>query len=412
MTATPMKVIIIILLLVLWIAWLTSKPKRIALVGEEELAQLDTLLERNLTEGNHIETYPDFHPMVVRLLKDIASAQHFVHVQFFKFEADAIGQCIGDALAAKAKEGVEVRLLYDDISNLKSKWYYRKLSQQGVQVKGFGPVPIPFLRKKDNYRNHRKVVVIDGAIGYMGGMNIADRYYQGLRWGDWRDTQVRIAGPAVAQLQHAFLCDWRYATGDLLAEKQYFPKIEAQGDLPGRILTSGPIGDGPVIMAEFCRILDESKEYVHWESPYFIPTKAVMQSLVEAAQRGVEVHITIPSRGDRGVLTPLASQSYIEEALQAGVHFYFYNKGYMHSKILACDDRIATVGSTNIDPRSYLLDLEINLFVEDRGYTRQIKEICLKDEQESQIITLEKWRQRPWVRRFLERTARLLSAQL
>lgn len=407
-----MAAIIIILLLLIWIVWLTSKPSRSALVGEAERKQLDELQQKDTATGNHLLIYADFHPMVEQLLSDIGSAQQFIHLQFFKFEADAIGQCIGDALVQKAKEGVEVRLMYDDLTNHKSRWYYSKLRQQGVEVRGFGPARIPFLRKKDNYRNHRKVVVVDGKIGYIGGMNIADRYYQGLRWGNWRDTQIRIEGPAVAQLQHSFLCDWRYATGQLLARKDYFPTVAPKGDTPARVLTSGPIGDGPAIMAEFCRILDESRQYVYWDSPYFIPTKAVMQSLCNAARRGVDVRITIPPRGDRGILTPLASKSYMQEALEAGVHFYFYGKGYMHSKIMACDDRTATVGSTNIDPRSFLLDLEINLVVEDRAFTREIKEICLADEKDSECITMEKWQQRPILQRVMERMARIFSAQL
>jgi len=407
-----MTTVVIILLFLIWIFWLTSKPGQIPLTSESDRAKLNACLGENVTNGNRIDTYPDFHPMVRQLLDDIKSAQESIHVQFFKFEADAIGQCIGNALASKAKEGVEVRLFYDDLTNIKSKWYYHKLRQQGVQVHGFGRAYIPFLRKKDNYRNHRKVVVIDGAIGYMGGMNIADRYYQGLHWGNWRDTQIRIEGPAVAMLQHAFLCDWCYATGQLLADKKYFPVLEPKGNLPVKVLTSGPIGDGPSIMQEFCRMVDQSQHYVYWESPYFIPTKEVMQSICHAAHRGVDVRIIIPPRGDRGILTPLASHSYMQEALSAGAHIYFYNKGYMHSKIMVCDDHMATVGSTNIDPRSYLLDLEINAFVEDAQYAQEIKNIYAADEKESTNMTLDKWQKRSILRRVLERMARLFSAQL
>ncbi len=435
-----MTALIVIFLVVLWLLWLTSKPGQIPLVSEADRAKLagcmearpsvgdstgreenapshthetgKSLLQVEQTTDNLIDTYPDFHPMVKQLLEDIGTAEHFIHVQFFKFEADAIGQCIGDALIAKAKQGIEVRLLYDDMANMKSKWYYKKLQREGIEVCGFGPAYIPFLRKKDNYRNHRKVVVIDGKKGYLGGMNIADRYYQGLRWGNWRDTQIRLQGPAVGELQLAFLCDWRYASGKLLADKKYFPKVEGLGDLPVRVLTSGPIGEGPTIMKELCRILDTSQQYVYWESPYFIPTREVMQSICRAARRGVNVRIIIPPRGDRGILTPLASKSYLSEVLEAGADIYFYSKGYMHSKIVACDDRIATIGSTNIDPRSYLLDLEINAFIEDEKYTRTIKEIFLADEKDSEHITKEQWAERPCRQRLFEHIARLFSAQL
>ncbi len=403
---------VILLLLLIWILWLTSKPGRTALTSDADRAKLNACLQEETVNGNHIDTYPDFHPMVRQLLDDIRNARQSVHVQFFKFEADAVGQCIGEALAHKAQEGVEVRLLFDDLSNIKSKWYYHRLRQQGVQVRGFGRAFIPFFRKVDNYRNHRKVVVIDGAIGYMGGMNIADRYYQGLSWGTWRDTQIRLQGPAVGQLQQAFLSDWCYATHEMLADRRFFPPLSPQGELPVRIITSGPIGDGPTIMQECCHLADQSQQYLYWESPYFIPTKEVMQALCRAARRGVDVRIIIPPRGDRGILTPLASQSYLQEAMDAGVHFYFYRKGYMHSKVMVCDDRWASVGSTNIDPRSYLLDLEINAFVEDARYAQAIKAIFSVDEQASTLVSPERWRKRPRLRKGLERLARLFSAQL
>ena len=404
--------VIILFAIIIWIWWLTGKPKQSALLNEWDEAQLGRCHEWGTTEGNLIETYPDFYPMVQQLLEDIEAAEHFIHVQFFKFEADAIGQCIGNAMADKARQGVEVRLLYDDLSNLKSKWYYKKLQRQGVEVCGFGPVHIPFLRKKDNYRNHRKVVVVDGTKGYMGGMNIADRYYQGLRWGSWRDTQIRIQGPAVAQLQEAFLSDWCHARGKLLAERKYFPKVEPMGKMPVKILTSGPIGKGPTIVKELCGMVDRSRRYVYWESPYFIPTTEVMQSLCNAARRGVDVRIIIPPRGDRGILTPMASKHYIAQALEAGVNIYFYRKGYMHSKITICDDRVVTIGSTNIDPRSYLLDLEIYAFVESKDYARQIKEIYWADEKDSERVSKDNWAQRPVMQRILERIAGLFSAQL
>ncbi len=407
-----MTAVVVILLLLLWILWLTSKPSRHSLISEADWAQLTAFVRSDAADGNHIDTYPDFHPMIRQLLEDIHEAQQSIHIQFFKFEADAIGQCIGSALVEKVRQGTEVRLLYDDLSNIKSKWYYHKLRQQGMQVCGFGRVYIPFLRKKDNYRNHRKVVVIDGRTGYLGGMNIADRYYQGLRWGNWRDTQIRIQGPAVAQLQQAFLCDWRYASGELLADQKYFPAIESQGTIPVEVLTSGPIGEGPTIMRKFCQWVDESQQYVYCETPYFIPTKEVMQSLCRAARRGVDVRIIIPPRGDRGILTPLASHAYMQEALQAGIRIYFYNKGYMHSKLMVSDDRVATVGSTNIDPRSYLLDLEINAFMADESYAQEIKAIFAADEASSRLIPLAVWEKRPLWRKILERMARLMSAQL
>lgn len=396
----------------LWLAWLTSKPLNRPLLDDKKQQALADRVPPDSEEGNTTATYIGFAQMFDDLLADINAAQHHIHLQFFKFETDCIAQRIGNALADKAAQGVEVRLLYDDMVNHRHRWYYRSLSERGVQVQSFAPVHIPFLRKIDNYRNHRKVVVIDGRTGYLGGMNIAERYLYGLDWGPWRDTQLRVEGPAVAQMQYAFLSDWCYATGQLLDSPAYFPATIPAGACRIQILTSGPIGNGPAIMQRTVQMLDQSKKYVYLESPYFIPTHDVMQAMCRAAQRGIDVRLLLPARSDRGVFVLPASMSYVAQALNAGVKIGLYRTGFLHAKTIVADDLVATVGSTNIDPRSYLLDHEIGAFVTDRDFALEIKQQFLSDEAQSETIDKSDWHRRPLCRKALERLARILSPQL
>ena len=401
-----------LLAVALWLAWLTSRPSVKPLLDSRQRKSLCDKMPEGTADGNATVLYTDFNPMLDDMLRDIADAQNHIHLQFFKFETDYVCQRIGNALMQKADEGVEVRLMYDHIINLKNQWYYDYLSQHGVQTLGFGRTHLPFLRKSDNYRNHRKVVVIDGRVGYLGGMNIAQRYLEGLDWGPWCDTQLRIDGPATAQLQQAFLADWCHASSQLLDSRQYFPTLRPVGDQHIDILTSGPIGDGPTIMHRTVQLLDQSRDYIYFESPYFIPTPEVMRALCAAAHRGVDVRLLIPARSDRGLLVLPASMSYLAEALKAGVKIGLFQKGYLHSKTIVADDAVAHVGSTNIDKRSYLLDLEIGAYVYNRDFACQIKQQFLADEAGSEYIDLAQWQGRPLTQKIFERTARLISSQL
>ena len=398
--------------LALWIAWLTGKPISKPLIDQRSEQALTSLLPPDNEQGNSTVTYTSFSPMVNDLLADIHSAQHHIHIQFFKFETDYIAQRIGNALTEKAAQGVEVRMMYDDIVNLRNKWYYRHLAQNGVDVQPFGRTHLPFLRKKDNYRNHRKVVIIDGSIGYIGGMNIAERYLNGLDWGTWRDTHMRIEGPASAQLQHAFLADWCNASGQLLDRPDYFPSIPHIGNRSIQIVTSGPIGNGPAIMHRTVQMIDQSQHYIYLESPYFIPTPQVMQSLCNAAQRGVDVRLLMPARSDRGVFLLPASMSYAGQALDAGVKIGLYRNGFLHAKTIVADDIASFVGSSNIDPRSYFLDLEIGAYLHDRNFALEVKQQFLADEKQSEYIDRSEWPHRPLRYKAFERIARLLSPQL
>ena len=362
--------------------------------------------------GNAVKTYQDFNPMLDDLVADLEAARDHIHFEFFKFEDDPAGRRVADVLMRKAREGVAVRVQYDDLANLRRKRFFRELRAAGVQVMPFLALRLPFVSQNINFRNHRKIVVIDGKTGYLGGMNIAERYGKGLSWGPWRDTHLRVEGPSVAELQTSFLCDWRFSSGELLAEPRYYPACEKAGDTLMQIISSGPMDDWFVAMQGFVRLVSNAREYVYIQSPYFIPTAPVMIAFKNAALAGVDVRVMIPWRGDRGSLVSLASKSYVSEALQAGVKICFYRKGFLHAKTVVSDDAFVTVGSTNVDVRSYTLDFEINAYLYDRPAALALKEAFLRDQADCETPDLAAWAARSRFERFKESFARLLSPLL
>ncbi|MGM9787185.1 MAG: cardiolipin synthase [Candidatus Cryptobacteroides sp.] len=366
--------------------------------------------------SNKITPYFTFSSMSADMLRDIENAKDHIHFQFFKFENDEMGRRFADALVRKAKEGVSVRVQYDDAANYFRKRFFRRMKKEGVEIQSFIKIYLPLISAQANLRNHRKVVVIDGKIGYLGGMNIAQRYDTGLKWGCWRDTHCRIEGPAVSELQTSFLVDWQFSSRHFLDSGRFYPKMEnlpAPGsDSIVQILTSGPMDEWKVIMQGLVRIISQATRYVYIQSPYFIPTEAVSLALKNAALSGVDVRLIIPYRGDRGSLTAEASKSYIEEIMAAGVKVFFYNKGFMHSKAVVADDTFCTIGSTNMDIRSFELDFEINAFIYDSSLAVRMRQVFEKDLEDSTLIDYDRWRSRPRIKKFRESFSRLFSPLL
>ena len=395
-----------------WAAWILSKPKVYRQSTPQQEEVLNGLLPPDVQHGNSVTTYTSMEEMFEHMTSDMNSANHHVHMLFFKFEDDATGRRLGTTMAALAANRVQVRLLYDDFMCRQWKPLYRRLRKQGVDARGYNPVHLPILIKRDYYRTHRKLALIDGRVAYIGGVNIADRYLYGLPWGRWRDTMVRIEGPAVAALQRSFVADWHFATGQLLASPAYFPRVAAAGTLPVRIITSGPIGDGPAIMHYTVGLLDRAERYAWFESPYFIPTPELRQAFLAAARRGVDVRVLLPPRGDRGEGTQLASKSYFAEAMAAGIKIGLYQSGYLHSKIIVCDDTTAVVGSCNLDPRSQLLCQEVAAVIDDNGYAAELKQVFLADEAESSYIDPAEWATRSCWQKTQESIMRLVASQL
>ena len=362
--------------------------------------------------GNAVRVYTEFGTMLSDLLDDMRSARDHIHFEFFKIEDDSVGRAIEEVFVEKVREGVEVRVQYDDAANLDRKHFFRRLRDEGVQVQPFLKVVIPFISSDTNYRNHRKLVVIDGRIGYTGGMNIAERYLKGIRGGVWRDTHMRVEGPAVSEMQTCFIVDWQFSSRQVLDACRYYPALSPKGPVTLQVATGGPMDEWRVIMQGIVQMIASSREYVYVQSPYLVPTEPVLLALRNAALSGVDVRVMIPYRGDRGIIVPLASRSYVDEVTAAGVKVYFYSGGYMHSKAIVCDDRVSTIGSTNMDVRSYEQDFEINAFIYDREVAVTLRKAFLHDQLDSWLVDPAKWAGRSWFKRYKESLARLLSPLL
>ena len=413
MNSTSIIVIAIVLALLAYVCWLFSSPgEPKPLIPEEKDKALLSLLPEDTSSGNDVTTFTEFFPMVEQIIEDIDKATDYIHMSFFKFEDDPVGRRIEEHLAKKAAEGLDVRVMVDFAVNMLRGKLYKDMRNDGIKTRIFSPMYIPFLRKSDNYRYHRKIVAIDGQVAYIGGMNIAEHYGSGLSWGCWRDTHIRIDGPAAARCEYYFARDWAHKRGELLSDSRFRSKPVKKGDVNVDVVCSGPKGEGPEVMRRICKMLDDSTRYAWLESPYLIPTKEIKESVFNAARRGVDVRIIYPCRGDHGILTPLASDSYAEEFMDAGVKVAQYQIGYMHSKAIVCDDRFATVGSTNIDPRSYCLDYEVNAFIEDPVYVQELKSAFLTDEASSVYLDAQEWKNRSHLKRAMEAVAKSVSVQL
>lgn len=368
-------------------------------------------------KDNAVEFYTDGYQFFPALLQAIKGATNHIHLDTYIFADDPLGRLVSDTLIAKAREGVEVRLIYDDVGCWRvPERFFDRMRQAGVKVRSFMPVRFPAFTSKVNYRNHRKVCVIDGTQGFIGGMNIALRYVKGLHGGalPWRDTHMRLRGSVVYALQRAFLVDWYFVDRTLINDHRYYPPMpwHISNDSLAQVVTSSPIAQWPDIMQGYVRILLEAKRYVYMETPYFLPTEPVMFAMRTAALAGVDVRLLIPRRSDAWLIQ-LASMSYVTETLEAGVKVRLYEKGFNHSKLLVADDQISTCGSTNIDFRSFENNFEANVFFYDRQTALRIKDIYMRDEDCSiNFSEARELHHRPYMHRFVESLLRLLSPLL
>lgn len=385
---------------------------------EEKYNKLAHMMRRAndtpILDNNEVRIFTDFTPMFQSMLDDISRAKRFVHIQFYIVENDEVGHQLSSLLIRKAQEGVDVRLMFDSWANLfvRSE-YYEHMRRGGVKVQSFQKL-IPSMFTRDvNCRTHRKIVVIDGETGYTGGMNIARRYRDGINHGAWRDTHIRIQGPAVSQLEVALLADWRFCTKELLDEPQFFPPYPANQQ-PGlsatlQVVTSGPMDEWNTVMQGMVQAIAQSRRYLYVQTPYFLPTHPILLALRNAALAGVDVRLMMPAVSDRSRLTLAASKSYFRDLLPAGVKIYLYNKGFLHAKTMVCDDDFVTVGSTNLDPRSLEQNFEVNVFIYDNNIAIRQRDIFLDDMKECSLVDPEEWQHRPWLQKFAQSTARVFT---
>ncbi len=362
--------------------------------------------------GNDVTVYTDGYSWLQALLREMAKAREHIHVESFIFNDDAVGRIVSDMLIQKVGEGVEVRVIYDDVGcwNVRNS-FFDHMKANGVEVESFLKVRFPLFTDKVNYRNHRKSVVIDGRVGFIGGMNIANRYVKGVEWGVWRDTQIRIVGKAVHGLQTDFLLDWYFVQQSLLASPRFFPKLGEYGTCITQIVTSTPVYPGQEIMQGLIKIISTARKYVYMQTPYFMPTDTFLSAMKIAAMSGVDVRLMIPERSDSRV-TSLASESFLSDVLACGVKVYLYRKGFLHSKLMVCDDELCSIGSSNIDFRSFEHDFEINAFNYDRDLAVRVRNIFLADQRESVQLNMKSWGKRPWYRKSAESVVRLIAPLL
>lgn len=366
-------------------------------------------------KDNKIDIYTDGYTFFSALLKQIGAAEESIHLDTYIFEHDALGRLVADMLIAKAQKGVEVRVIYDDVGcwNVHDS-FFKRMRDGGVMVLPFMPVRFPAFTGKVNYRNHRKLCIIDGRYGFIGGMNIAKRYITGNGKQKWRDTHLRLEGGGVYAIQTAFLVDWYFVSGKLITDRRYYPEPKnlIKNDILVQIVTSSPVSPWPDIEQGYMRILVQARKYVYIQTPYFLPTESVMSAMRIAALAGVDVRIMLPRRCD-AKFVEWASRSYVFETLQAGVKVYLYRTGFLHSKILVCDDSISTCGSTNVDFRSFENNFEANAFIYDTETAQRFKQIFMDDTKECIEVTERMLKQkRPFISRLWESLVRLLSPLL
>ncbi len=339
-------------------------------------------------KDNEVEIYTSGYEFFPSLLHEISMARDHIHIDIFIFADDELGNLIADALIDKAREGVEVRVIYDDVACWKVKGsFYERMRDAGIDVHAFMPVKFPAFTSKVNYRNHRKLVIIDGKVGFIGGMNFATRYVKGTGKQAWRDTHLKVTGGAVYGIQRAFLVDWYFVDRTLVTDRKYYPDLSTSinNNCLAQVVTSSPISPWPDIMQGYVRVLLEAKHYVYMESPYFLPTEPILFAMRTAALAGVDVRLMIPLKSDSHIVDR-SSISYVMETLEAGVKVYLYKAGFNHSKLMVSDDNLCTCGSTNVDFRSFEHDFESNIFFYDREMALRMKEVFLNDQNNSLLI--------------------------
>ena len=361
--------------------------------------------------GNEMEIFTDGRQMFEKLADDMEKAKKYIDLQFYIFEDDNIGQKISGILIRKAREGVKVRVIYDHVGCFKvSKKFYRAMSDAGIEVHPFFKVNFPEFATRVNWRNHRKIAIIDGETGYIGGMNIADRYISS-EGNVWRDTHLRLKGQCIYGLAYSFGADWTFMGLKPFTEeiKKYSPQIN--DDAGVQILSSGPFGQWHNIALMFLKAIGNAKKRIYIETPYFLPTESLLKALQTAALSKVDVRIIIPRKPDSTMLR-LASGSYISQCLRAGIKIYFYEPGMLHAKTIIIDDEFSTTGSTNFDFRSMEYNFECNAFIYSRNINARMCGIFMTDLENSTRITSTTWRHRPFTQKLKESFIRLLSPVL
>ncbi|MEG2289503.1 MAG: cardiolipin synthase [Clostridium sp.] len=364
-----------------------------------------------VTNNNKVDILNNGDEKFPLLFECIQNAKEFIHIQYYIFEDDDIGTKLLNLLVAKAKEGVEVKLLYDGMGCIHNKRnFFKPLKSAGGEVSCFFPPFIPYINVRINYRNHRKICVIDGAHGFVGGLNIGDEYL-GLskKFGFWRDTHLHLQGDSVNYLEVRFLMDWRFASNqDFFMDEKYFPKKEYISNTAVQIISSGPDSEWCSIRNTYLKLINKAENSVYIQTPYFIPDESILTAIKIACLSGVDVRIIIPCKPDHPFIY-WASKSYIWELVECGAKCYTYDNGFIHSKMVSIDGKMCTIGTANMDIRSFSLNFEVNAIIYDEKTTLQVDKYFEDDLLKSTLLTKELYNKRPPIIKFKEAISRLLS---
>jgi len=401
-----------------------TKRSMLEFIGQPDLrlpeshkGVIQLFMNQNLAfpfKDNEVSIYTDGYQFIPALLAEIHKAKESIHLQTYIIGDDPVGRLVSDALIAKSHEGVEVRVIYDDVGcwRVKNK-FFERLKEEEIEVRSFLPVRFPQFTSKVNYRNHRKLCVIDGRVGFIGGMNLALRYVKGEKEQAWRDTHLKIRGGAVYGLQRTFLMDWFFVDRTLITSRKYYPPVDdnIHNNCIAQIVTCSPVSPWPDIMQGYVRIINEAKRYVYMETPYFLPTEPVLFAMQTAALSGVDIRLMVPRKTDSHFLN-WASRTYVNDVIASGVKIYLYDKGFLHSKLLICDDSLSTCGSTNIDFRSFENNLEVNVFFYDEGMALRLKSVFMNDMKNCFLLNSVPQKKLPFLFRMWESIVRVISPML
>lgn len=376
-----------------------------------ELAYLHINAGYWITFNNEVTRFVDGNSKFDALFQDIRQAKKYIHMEYYILRGDGLGKKLIHELALKAKEGVEVRFLYDGMGcNRLPKDFFQELHENGGHTAAFMP---PFIVRL-NYRDHRKLCVIDGQVGYVGGFNIGDEYLGIVkRYGNWRDTHLRIEGDAIDQLQIRFMMDWNFTaqTYKVPLNRSFFPERPQFEGVKMQIVSSGPDTQWKNIRNGYFKMMNDASHHIYLETPYFVPDDGILEALRVAALSGVDVRVIIPGNPDH-LFVYWASMSYLGELLEAGVRCYQYEKGFIHAKAIFVDGEVCSIGTANMDIRSFDLNFEVNAFIYDETLTRELEKDFLNDLRDCVEITIEWYNNRKWWFKLKESVARLVSPML
>ena len=381
----------------------------------ELAAMLIKDLQSPLTRHNRIKLLLNGEEKFPELMKAMAGAKHHIHLEYYIFEQDDTGKTIIELLITKAKEGVEVRFIYDDFGSpaIKNK-IEKRLKDAGVEIYPFHKVHFYLLANRINYRNHRKIVVIDGQTGFVGGINVSDKYINNKKQKlYWRDTHIRIDGPGVFYLQYIFITDWNFCCPKKLKLKnEYFVQnMAAKEDVYVQIVSSGPDSVQPSVLFSVLEAIYLATKEILITTPYFIPGDSILDALRIASLSGISVKLLVPGKCDSKLVNAASKVNY-NDLLQAGVEIYIYQKGFVHAKTLVTDGKMSMIGTANMDHRSFELNFEVNAIIYDAPFAEKMRTIFFEDLKNAEKLNAEKWYKRSFFTQLPEKIAKIFSPSL